>query len=127
MGVTVETPVLAPQMLLCLEGGSKYLPEPISRIAHRLCGCGCPEAAYDWIAERLSSQDWRYPEASEGAEWIARYFIDDLGLTEHGSNIVFAWPTDAGLVALGFLCRWGSDWIDKGPWVDATGCSWGME
>jgi hypothetical protein len=105
----------------------RKLPASVVHLDDMFCGCGDTSAAWDWVKEyllRLHQRDdgagWTWkPET--GAEYIAAYLLDHLELTEHGSTIRCPWLTDSGREMLAFLEAEGSDWQDKGPWVDADG------
>ena len=78
------------------------------------CGCGMPEAALEHVRKALQlvddleqlvwEQSMRYKEwekrkegvfASEGAEYFMWYYLDNKGLTDHGSSVP-GWLTDKG-------------------------------
>ena len=73
------------------------------------CGCGCPEAVMEVIANYLEARSLPYPEsdkkmktyfAPDGDEnplvMCLAYTLDDKGFTEHGSSIFSCWLTDDG-------------------------------
>jgi len=85
------------------------------------CGCGCPDEALKYVAEALKLVAWRkdYVWAkdiskkemdkrfhewqtacknvfgSTGAEYFMWYWLDNQGLTQHGSSVP-GWLTDKG-------------------------------
>ena len=107
-----------------LQEGACFLPLPMAAIDAVFCGCGDPDSSWDWIAGyllKIINQQW---DELSPTEQIVAYLLDHLGLTEHGTTIRCCWLTDKGMIVLGFLCRWGSDWqksIDEVWWVDIEG------
>lgn len=108
-----------------LADGAKLLPLSIAKIDSCFCGCGDPEAAWGWVLTYLLGLKLHAPpnEPESGAEWVAIYLMDHLGMTEHGSCLHGAWLTDSGEEALAFLVEHGSGWQESNSagWIDAAG------
>lgn len=104
-----------------------------------LCGCGDPAGVVRLIKEVLALSDKRskawavnddetargvykvqqailaYPSHSS-LYWHFLYWLDHLGLTEHGTNISGAWLTDKGQEVLALLesVEDLERWVEKG-------------
>lgn len=105
------------------------------------CGCGCPQAAWEFlrdtlallarrsdenVEQRLGTQRYmencrlidlhlHYADAP-GMYWTYLYWIDHLGLTEHGGCVSNAWPSPVGRELLAALQEHGCDpdkWEDR--------------
>ena len=75
-----------------------------------ICGCGCPDAAYERVYEMLvrarnrenlivvSNDDPAY-----GFQYFMAYTLDERGLIDHGFCIDNAWITSKGKAAIEFI------------------------
>lgn len=105
---------------------SIILPSSIAKIGSIFCGCSDPQLAWQWVFDYLEAKEnghFHHPE--EGSEMIAVYLMDHLQMTEHGVSVAGAWLTDEGKEALAFLKEHGTDWQEKGTWIDKDGVMWG--
>jgi len=92
------------------------VPIGIEKLSNMMCGCGCNELAWRAILaalERAASDGKRSPLPDDGHVWMLHYVLDYAKLTEHGSNIQWAWITDEGRGVLDFLRQYGEDWKDS--------------
>ena len=102
--------------------GDILVPKGIKRLARVFCGCGNPEMAWAEVGRHLRRRrDRKYGHDWDGKEYVLAYLLDRLELTEHGSNVMGAWPTLEGLDVIQFLEKYGEDWQDYGPFVDDEG------
>lgn len=86
------------------------LPKEIETI-HWMC-CGCGERDKMWTAIHnylenfsLIGDDWtkRTIELVTGEQYFLAYYLDDIGLLDHGSGIGGSWITEQGGQVLEFL------------------------
>ena len=82
-----------------------------------ICGCGCPEEAYEAVHEMLKSfknYDHNTINLDEPHRLFMAYTLDQLEFLDHGSSIYSAWLTDKGhelLAALDiFKEKYDYDW-----------------
>jgi len=74
-----------------------------------LCGCGCPEDVHKFLLDCMSSKNENYPNLIDykkvveliksQPEVVAEFvlhFLDNRGLTEHGSSVYGSWLTERG-------------------------------
>ena len=81
------------------------------------CGCGQPESAVERLRDLLrwhhrENGGYKGREAAvndAGFEMLLLYFLDHMGLTEHGGSVGGAWLTAEGEGVLGALERLGED------------------
>lgn len=111
-----------------LAEGARLLPDSIASLASFFCGCGDPEAVWEWVKTYLSMlnersasrRDWPWkPET--GPEYLSVYLLDHLGFMEHGGTVDCPWLLPAGEEALAFLSEHGSEWASRGWWIDSSG------
>lgn len=111
------------------EDGYYYLDECYYEDAESLisigvlgfCGCGMPGDALEYVrsalqlvndlkkiawGDRSAYKQWEKRKrklfADDGAEYFMWYFLDDKGLTEHGTSVP-GWLTDKGVELLSYL------------------------
>lgn len=94
-----------------------------------VCGCGNPEKAYELYRVELRSSGPEWPDWPErlapfgGSRpfWqVVAYVLDDIGATEHGGSISYAWRTEKGerlLLLLNQFAAWG---YEPTPCIEAT-------
>lgn len=87
------------------------------------CGCGDPEGALEMLRDTLNllnkefDERWdeikrRFPD--NPMSWTYLYFLDDKGLTDHGSNIRGCWLTEKGKGILAALNAYTIEQIIEG-------------
>lgn len=75
----------------------------------QFCGCGAPEVAAETLAKLLElSRPYSLAAqqslvTDEGARYLLLYWLDAMGLTEHGGSVDGAWLTEKGTELLAAL------------------------
>jgi hypothetical protein len=94
-----------------------------------LCGCGNPDAAYQFLLDTLSAFDrsdsWEascerireWWAVGEGPGYLVLYFLTNADLLEHGGSVGGSWLTPKGKDALNCLRSWG---VDPDHWPEQT-------
>ncbi len=67
------------------------------------CGCGSPEKALREIAKYLEGRIADQPLPDDPLALCLAYELDRAGFTDHGSNILHCWLTEAGEQFLGAI------------------------
>jgi hypothetical protein len=90
------------------------------------CGCGSLGSAADTLRIILALHPLHSTREAfevllphEGVECLLLYTLDNLGLTEHGTNIRYGWLTDKGKAVLAGLEREKSNGYEA---LFASGC-----
>lgn len=107
------------------------VPMSFERISSYFCGCGDTRAAWQFVLDYLTDCE-RKPDGKtrwemgcdnwDGKDYLVRYVLDHLDLTEHGTSIHWCWLTKDGEEVLAFLREFGVDWDSKGiDFVDSRG------
>lgn len=78
-----------------------YNMTPMNDLIHELgiCGCGCPEEAYEAVHEMLKSfknYDHNTFNLDDPHRLFMAYTLDHLDFLNHGYSIYNAWLTDKG-------------------------------
>jgi hypothetical protein len=103
-----------------------------------ICGCGNPEAIVEHLYGMLRrahefhvDKDHTVKIVEEGNlfQLLLAYVIDDQHLTDHGSSIYGAWPTDLGKMVLALLDKHGTDLgaIEDARQHPNASCAWWSE
>jgi hypothetical protein len=113
--------------------GEFFHKHPVARLFHeewKFCGCGSPETVVKLVRDALAAikarsdgefkEDYLVPvlgPLDSPTRLFFLYWLDAVGLTEHGGSVYGSWLTDKGKQVLELLRGLGEG-LDDENWSD---------